>query len=71
MDRPKLSTSIRSCQCVHNCIAFPMSVSYSLDHESFEVIKRHTMKGDHKGVSQVIRKYLLGCMYQDWDLSLP
>jgi hypothetical protein len=54
MDRPKLSTSIRSCQCVHNCVAFPMSVSYSLDHEmmslsgteeSFEVIKHHTTTG--------------------------
>jgi hypothetical protein len=33
MDRPKLSTSIRPCHCVHNCVAFPMSVSYSLDHE--------------------------------------
>jgi hypothetical protein len=33
MDRPKLSTTIRSCQCVHNCLDFPMSVSYSLDHE--------------------------------------
>jgi hypothetical protein len=33
MDRLKLSTAIRSCQCVHNCIAFPMSISYSLDHE--------------------------------------
>jgi hypothetical protein len=53
MDRPKLSTTIRSCQCVHNYVAFPVSVSYSLDHEimslpgqeSFEVIKPHTMKG--------------------------
>jgi hypothetical protein len=54
MDRPKLSTSITSCYCVHNCVVFPMSIFYSLDHEiiplpgteeSFEVIKRHTMKG--------------------------
>jgi hypothetical protein len=33
MDRPKLSTAIRSCHFAHNCVAFPMSVSYSLDHE--------------------------------------
>jgi hypothetical protein len=33
MDIPKLSTAIRSCQCVHNYLAFPMSVSYYLDHE--------------------------------------
>jgi hypothetical protein len=23
MDRPKLNTTIKSCQCVHNCVAFP------------------------------------------------
>jgi hypothetical protein len=33
MDRPKLSTAIRSCHCVYNCVAFPMSVSNFLDHE--------------------------------------
>jgi hypothetical protein len=33
MDRPKLITAIRSCHCVHNCVAFSMLVSYSLDHE--------------------------------------
>jgi hypothetical protein len=81
MDRPKLSTTIKSCYCIHNCVAFPMSVSYSLDHEIMPLsgIGRellghqtsHYERGDHKGVSQVIGKYLLGCMYRDWDLSLP
>jgi hypothetical protein len=33
MDRLKLSTAIRLCHCVHNYIAFSMSVSYSLDYE--------------------------------------
>jgi hypothetical protein len=33
MDIPKLSTTIKSCHCVHNYVAFSMSVSYSLDHE--------------------------------------
>jgi hypothetical protein len=75
MDRPKLSTAIRSCHCVHNCVAFPMSVSYSLDHEIIPLpgtgreLWGHQnvtlWKGYHKGVSQVIGKYLLGCIYQD------
>jgi hypothetical protein len=33
MDSLKLSTTIRLCQYVHNCLVFPMSVSYSLDHK--------------------------------------
>jgi hypothetical protein len=37
MDTPKSSTTIRSCHCVQYCVVFPMSVSYSLDHEIMQL----------------------------------
>jgi hypothetical protein len=37
MDKPKISTTIRLCHCVHNCIVFLIAVSYSLDHEIMQL----------------------------------
>jgi hypothetical protein len=37
IDRPKISILVRSCHCVHNCVAFSMSVSYSLDHDIMQL----------------------------------
>ena len=38
--------------------------------ECFEGIKLTSLLGDYKGVFRYLRKYLLGGMYQEWDLYI-
>jgi hypothetical protein len=49
-----------------------MRLCYSLvSEEYFEVINCHLRNWvTIKAYLRYLRKYLLGCMYQDWDLSL-